>query len=817
MSKDIQKQAQAVLSKLSGVKQTANGWSAKCPVHDGDDLDSLSVAVKDDRILLNCHSKGCKVTEIVTTLGLKEADLFTSSTPSRKKDDWGKMVEAYGYEDESGALLFEVCRFEKTETLDNGDVVRTKTFRQRKLDGDRSIWAVKGVRQVLYKLPVLLKHTTGAIHIVEGEKDVLNLMKLGLLATTSPGGAGKWRDEFSQALAGRFVVILPDNDDVGREHAEEVAQSVWQFADSVRIVELPDLPEKGDVTDWIDAGGTREQLRDIVASTPQWEPEQASWPEVVPIGPPLPTEFPVSALPPILKEWVEAESIATQTPVDLPAMLGIAVGSAAIARKIEVQPQPDWREPVNLYSVVLLDPGDRKSAVFNDAMAPMRATEQRLAEAAASEVAKAASIRRQDQNRLNSLEKKATKEGGRDTKEEAVQLAIELNARKDPVGPKLIVDDATSEKLGMILAEQGGRIASMSPEGGVFDLMAGMYSKSGIPQIDTYLKGHAGDEIRVERISRSPVYVERPAITIAYAIQPEVLRSLTNKSTFRGRGLIGRFLYACPESRIGEREVRPPAVPESVRNAYSELIEWLIDQDPQHETSRERPVLSLDDAADKCLTDWMERLEESLGDGGELSTMRDWGAKLAGQTLRIAAVFHFVKHFKGRPWEIAISADTLNSAIEVATYAIRHAEIAIFLMSRSDEDDDPGPGAAESVWKWIRRNGNQTFSKRDLHRGVQRRFRKAESLDTPLTLLVERGYIRPVLSKATSLQGRPKSPVYEVNPAALEREKPALAPRQRTLTEVTETTEEAEGTTSVTCVNDSDHSAPANSEDWGPI
>ncbi len=96
--------------------------------------------------------------------------------------------------------------------------------------------------------------------IVEGEKDVDNLMKLGLLATTNGGGARKWRIDYNKALAHRDLTILPDKDASGRDHTIDVARSVLGIAKSVRIVELPGLAPKGDVSDWVAAGGSKEQL-----------------------------------------------------------------------------------------------------------------------------------------------------------------------------------------------------------------------------------------------------------------------------------------------------------------------------------------------------------------------------------------------------------------------------------------------------------------------------------------------------------------------------------------------------------------------------
>ncbi len=161
---------------------------------------------------------------------------------------------------------------------------------------------------------------------------------------------------------------------------------------------------------------------------------------------------------------------------------------------------------------------------------------------------------------MRKLEKIAAENGDAEAREEAKALAAELAEQPEPVLPRLIVDDATHEKLGMMLAEQGGRIASMSAEGGVFDLMAGLYSKSGIPQFGVYLMGHSGDDLITDRVSRKGVRVERPALTCAYAMQPVVIKGLAEKPAFRGRGLLARFLYAAPPSWIGRREIAPPAV-----------------------------------------------------------------------------------------------------------------------------------------------------------------------------------------------------------------------------------------------------------------
>ncbi|MEX0977542.1 MAG: DUF3987 domain-containing protein, partial [Pirellulales bacterium] len=442
---------------------------------------------------------------------------------------------------------------------------------------------------------------------------------IGVLATCNAGGAGKWTAEHAAFLRGRRICTTGDNDDSGRAHIEQVARSLHGSAEWVRIVELPGLPAKGDVSDWIAAGGTKEELMRLAEASPIWTPTTQPWPEIISLDAVSLPEFPTHTLPGVLREWVEAESHATQTPADLAALLALAVCSSTIARRVIVEPRPGWPEPVNLYVAVLLEPGNRKSAVFSDATRPLCDLEAELIEAARPSVARAQSDRRQSEARLKRLEKLAAEKGDAEARHEAGNLAEELAMQVEPVLPRLIVDDATCEKLGMILAEQGGRIASMSPEGGVFDLMAGLYSKNGIPQFGVYLIGHSGDNLKSDRVSRSSVYVERPALTCAYAMQPQVIVGLAANAAFRGRGLLARFLYAAPQSWIGRRKIAPPPVPDAVKDAYHETVKAMADIQEE--------MITLNLAADAAarLEEWEAEIEAMLADGGQMEIMRDWG------------------------------------------------------------------------------------------------------------------------------------------------------------------------------------------------
>ena len=218
------------------------------------------------------------------------------ATPPRPK-----MVAQYDYVDEAGVLLRQVVRFEP------------KDFRQRCPDGHGDwSWSVKGVRHVPYRLPEILENDDRVVVIVEGEKDADRLWKLGVPATCNAGGAGKWRDELTAFFQGADVVVVPDRDPQkkhpktgalmfhadgrpilpGQDHAQMVAKALAGVATRVRVLELwkhwPDMPPKGDISNWIDNGGTADKLHALIDKTPTWS--EASTVLTVPLLYPFPIE-----------------------------------------------------------------------------------------------------------------------------------------------------------------------------------------------------------------------------------------------------------------------------------------------------------------------------------------------------------------------------------------------------------------------------------------------------------------------------------------------------------------------------------------------
>lgn len=240
-----------LLAKLEGVRKSGEtSWMARCPAHK-DSNPSLSISVGRNRdLLLHCHT-GCATEAVMAALGLTLKDLFDNP---REPTGARKITATYDYTDENGHLLFQTVRFEP------------KDFRQRHGDGNGGwLWNLNGVRRVLFHLPQLLAAKAKTpILVVEGEKDALCAESHGFTATTAPMGAkAKWLEEYTAALAGADVFVIPDNDPPGRAHAAEVATALLPQARSVRLAPLPELigvrPVK-DLSDYFAAGGSPAQL-----------------------------------------------------------------------------------------------------------------------------------------------------------------------------------------------------------------------------------------------------------------------------------------------------------------------------------------------------------------------------------------------------------------------------------------------------------------------------------------------------------------------------------------------------------------------------
>ena len=346
-------------SKLQLVKPTSNGIEALCPAHD-DKNPSLTASYTDKKILVKCQA-GCNFDEISSAIGMDQSQFFVSKEISTPK----KIVDKYRYENKDGNLSYNVVRFEP------------KDFRPQRPDGK---WILEGVERVPYRLPQMLTGIKEGrdIILLEGEKDCDNAEKIGLVATTFAGGAGKWREEYSKLFQNAKVVCLPDNDPAGRKGMNLIASQITQVAKSVHWLELPDIPEKGDLSDWLGIeGNDLEKFNALIRTTAvqwtsglsnEWEytiEKNDEWAEFVPLvrEEEEPRPFPVEALGTTIEEAVIEFQGYGKQPLSMIAGSALATASLACQGLADVGRDSQNIGPISLLVLTIAESGERKSSL----------------------------------------------------------------------------------------------------------------------------------------------------------------------------------------------------------------------------------------------------------------------------------------------------------------------------------------------------------------------------------------------------------------------------------------------------------------------
>jgi len=555
----------------------------------------------------------------------------------------------------------------------------------------------------------------------------------------------------------------------------------------------------GTFIDWNSATNTSDRAELGLAHTPQGgqQPPMPNWAnnansanevfslsrvtlDAVDWEPPIPLHagtlppFPTAIFPDWLAQFVDAVAVATQTPPDLPGMLALAVLATACAKTVEVEVRPGWIEPVNLYTIVALESASRKSAVFRAMVEPLLRYEQILQQKCQPVLTELETRRKILNERLRHLQKEAAKahiEQRAEAEREALQVALELEALPHPSLPRLFADDVSPEALVQLLARNQGRMAVLSAEADIISIMLGRYG--GAPNLEVFLKAHAGDPIRVDRVLRASERIDKPALTMGLTTQPTVIRGLILNDELNDRGLLARFLYAMPASLLGSRRSDAPPVPEEISDEYGAVMHRLLTL--THETTNDEQsiphLLRLDGQAHSRIIGLQDWLEPQLPDHKELELIRAWAGKLAGTVARIAGLLHMADHVDDlSPWDVPITSDTVERAIRLGTtYLLPHAQ-AVFM----EMGADPVIGGARYLLGWIEKRGVESFTKRDAFEATKGRFKRAAALDQPLQLLVDTGYIRLRPREATSRPGRKPSPRYDVNPYVHKRSHPTV-------------------------------------------
>ncbi|MBR0535871.1 MAG: DUF3987 domain-containing protein [Clostridia bacterium] len=483
------------------------------------------------------------------------------------------------------------------------------------------------------------------------------------------------------------------------------------------------------------------------------EPFKVEWEVPIPLEKPLLPSFPVDALPPIIRDFVVAVSESTQTPVDMSASAALAVLALCEQGKFRIRGKADWTEPLNLFVVVVAEPSERKSAVINLMTKPINFFEAEYNKRNAAVLETNKMNKRILERRQRALEDKAAK--GKIEKGEIEELAQQLATYEEKTPLRLYVDDVTTEKLTTVLSEGGGKAAIVSSEGGIFDMLSGLYSKN--VNIDVMLKGHSGDCIRVDRVGRTSESIMNPALTVLLTVQPSVLSGLMQNGTFRGRGLTARFLYCMPKSIVGGRRYRTEPIAKEITEQYSILINDLLSE----EQSAIPEEITLSPDADELLESFSNEVENKLNN--DFAEVSDWAGKLVGAVLRIAGVLCRASVIRGSDFlndiePLLVDETIMKNAITIGRYFTEHSISAFSLMGA-----DSLTKQSLYVLNAIKKNGLVEFTRRDIMR-LCRTFKNADEVQAVFNHLTEYGYIAPKDLVAANTKGRPTNPTYIVNP-----------------------------------------------------
>ena len=540
----------------------------------------------------------------------------------------------------------------------------------------------------------------------------------------------------------------------------------WQGRDILRVFtsSIPWLPEgaytRFGYTACRNHDGDRSAFARTLTKTPATPtmtatPTSDPWPAPIPLTThQTPPDFPNHTLPTWITNWTNQIANNIQVAIDLPNTLAIsALSVTTLGNTWITNPRNNWRQPLNTYVAVALPPSAGKTPAKNLIFKPLEDYEQQTIAEAREQKQLNDSRRRILEKQLKDTEDKLAKNNNENNRIDQHHIITDLAALTNAPHGRLLVDDTTTEALGQTLADNNGRIALISAEGGLFDRIAGMYT-DGTANLDLYLEAWSGGRYIVDRIKRDSIHIPSANLVIGTTIQPQTLDELGARKNFAGRGLTARFLLTQPPTNLGQRNrLAITHTDDLTQNIYNQKILKLA----QHHHAN-RTELTLTSEAAELYAQYDQHLEDQLGPDQPLEHLAEWVGKLRANTLRLAGLLHIAWEHPGHH----IDATTMQQAIDLANYYLHHMTII------SDQwGIDETTAKTKKILAWIKRHQIRQLTIRDLMRHNRRLINNADETLPILQLLIDKGWIRPTFDGPILLGQRGKTPqTFEVYPQA---------------------------------------------------
>jgi replicative DNA helicase len=438
--------------------------------------------------------------------------------------------------------------------------------------------------------------------------------------------------------------------------------------------------------------------------------------------------FPINTIKDIVPEFYAIARDAAhylQVPIDLPACLGLSTMGLPIAQKVKIQIRPSDTVPAIIWTFCVLRSGEMKSPTLRRIIAPIKEWESQIQERFQEEYVEKTTAIMSAKKRYEVVSKELTKlpygDEGRSILESEL-IDLQKATGPQPIMPRLLFDDITSEAAAEILAQQNGAAGCIESEATFLEVAMGRYA--GTPNLELYMKGWGGESYSVDRKKQQPVILPEVCLTLGLCVQPDVLLSIFRDPKARERGFIPRFLMACPKSKLGTRNRRiTEAFPTSTTSAWRQLIFRLFQEYEQRTLTPNFDVV--------C--DFETKYEPLLETNEELDPLAAWvGKAISGQMLRIAGVLHVASGKTSNQ----IEDNTLLAAIEITEYFLEHAK-RVYLVGMNESVIE----AANRIKILIQNSDEPMLLPRMISRGPGRGYDR-ETTDAALHLLEEAHVIR---------------------------------------------------------------------------